>query len=208
MKERPIIMTADSVRAILDGRKTMTRRVIKPQPDNVARDDVPFIYTPKQVVTENGLETIDHIPGDPNKKFIKTIKCPYGIPGDRLWVREKWQAISLDGQWWHEVKEHRELYNWAWTNPVEPAYKETPPRWLPSIHMPRAASRIALEVVNVRVEQVQDASYHDLEAEGMRGSIHDAMINYISLWDTLNAKRGYPWTDNPWVWVIELKVLP
>jgi len=186
------------VRSILDGRKSQTRRVIKPQPHSV---DV--------------LENYDDLRSTPLDGWMafrdddmEIINCPYGIPGDRLWVREKWQAINLDGQWWHEVKEHRELYNWAWTNPVEPAYKETPPRWLPSIHMPRAASRINLEVVSIRVEQVQDASYHDLEAEGMRGSIHDAMINYISLWDTLNAKRGYPWTDNPWVWVIEFKVLP
>lgn len=175
MKEHPIIFSGPMVRAILEGRKTQTRRVAK------YHTDVRY--------------------------------CQYGTTGDRLWVRENWNAQNQSGQWWHEVKrDERPLHNWAWTNPVFPAYESTPPRWLPSIHMPRAASRITLEVTGVRVERVQDISEDDARAEGVAPSIVggdmggiEYRAGYQSLWDSINSKRGFGWDANPWVWVVEFR---
>ena len=139
------------------------------------------------------------------------LHCPYGKPGDRLWVRETWQAQNLDGQWWHEVKrEDRSVMNWAWTNPVQRAYLPMPPRWLPAIHMPRMACRITLEVLSVRVERVQDISADDALHEGttmahVNGSPIGWVRSYKLLWDSINFSRGYGWDANPWVWVIEFR---
>lgn len=123
------------VAAILEGRKTQTRRVIKLADGSLPDDDSIPAYEP-----EEGYQRANYVM-DYSKTFPqwKQLDCPKGKPGDRLWVRETWQGQTQDGRWWHEVKEHRELYNWAWTNPVQPAYDAVPPRWMPSIHMPRMA---------------------------------------------------------------------
>jgi hypothetical protein len=202
--ENPILFSGEMVRAILAGRKTQTRRALTPQPIDV----LPMPKDPCWVaLTERG-EVQNH---------GKLIKCRLGVPGDRLWVRETWQAQNTTGQWWHEVERcDRPLHNWAWTNPVEPSYDATPPRWLPSIHMPRAASRIILEIVNVRVERVQEIHRVDARAEGIecahcRGysgrSGCTCIENFSVLWESINAKRGYSWESNCWVWVLEFRLL-
>ena len=179
MKERPIIFSGPMVRAILDGRKTQTRRVVKPQPDEVK---------------------------DPNAKVAlitclrfyqagKEHSCPYGAPGDRLWVRE----------------------TFAMESPTCPVYladqtdKTTVERWKPSIHMPRWASRLTLEIVSVRVERSQDISEKDAAAEGCEPKPekdHDIFKftkGYETLWKSINGFGS--WALNPWVWVIEFKKL-
>lgn len=187
MRERPIIMGADSVRAILDGRKTQTRRVIKPQPKFIGAPNVPFKTD------------------DANPKGI--INCLYGKVGDRLWVRE--------------------IFN---CNEEGIAYKATQPDmdgmpWKSPLFMPRGASRITLEITDIRVERVQEITEEDAKAEGIKvlplqddsdpsawyqyapGIFQErsATKSYELLWDSLNAKRGYPWESNPWVWVISFK---
>lgn len=127
--------------------------------------------------------------------------CPYGQPGDRLWVRETW---AEDGSRYTYRATNE---TWAW-------------HWAPSIFMPRAASRITLEITDVRVERVQDISEEDARAEGVTRELrgprtypdrHAARSHetyrdaYMRLWDALNAKRGCGWAVNPWVWVISFQ---
>jgi hypothetical protein len=170
MNTHPILFSGEMVLAILEGRKTQTRRIVK---------------------------------GDPNGKipFTDELPCPYGLTGDTLWVREKWNAQMQNGKWWHEVKrEDRPLLNWAWTNPVKPAYDETPPRWLPSIHMPKEASRISLKIMQLKIERLHCMTYDDSVAEGF-GSVG----GFSLLWDKLNKERGYGWDTNPLVWVVSFQ---
>lgn len=184
MNTHPILFSGEMVEAILSGRKTQTRRIVT---------------------------------GNPNGKipFTDELPCRYGLTGDTLWVREKWNAQTQSGKWWHEVKrEDRPLLNWAWTNPVRPAYEETPPRWLPSIHMPREACRLELKIKQLKIEQLKFITESDAQAEGVtipapKTWIHSASYReeYSKLWDKLNKERGYGWDKNPLVWVIEFEVL-
>lgn len=141
--------------------------------------------------------------------------------GMSLWVRETWQAQSANGSWWNEInKKDRSNHNWAITNPINPAFENVPPRWLPSIHMPRWASRITLEITDVRVERLHEITVGDLIEEGIikLENAHietyplDLIVNrsehytiWVKLWDSIYAKRGYPFKDNSWVWVVEFK---
>jgi hypothetical protein len=200
MSERPILMQGDMVRAILDGRKSMTRRVIKPQPPKDVNYLPDLIFYENEPYTWSSL-TMEKI----NKNYCGewwTAKCPYGVVGDRLWVRETW-SIDEDDQ---PIIFYRATDHETCGNP----YKS-------SIIMPRWASRILLEVTSVKVERVQDISEEDAEAEG---APLDRMIGYgrygekthregfIYLWHSINAKRGYGWDVNPWVWVIGFKRVP
>lgn len=183
IKERPILFSGEMVRAILDERKTQTRRVLKNTPSDARLDSI------RSDGAEAGFST--------NEKVLSLVRCPYGVPGDRLWVRESFML----------------------TTPETPLYKASygPGKhvspWAPSIHMPRWASRITLEITRVRVERVQQISEADALAEGVSpsrrdfdGDIYDfsARDNFRSLWVTINGKRA-PWVSNPWVWVLELK---
>ena len=169
------------VQAILAGKKSQTRRIVKQDPQG----KIPFT---------------DELP------------CPYGHTGDFLWVRESWQAQNTSGLWWHEVPRYdRSLWNWAFTNPVEPAYEATPPRWIPSIHMPRMASRITLEITELRIERLNNISESDAIAEGCQawvenGQVTDtAVSDYAHLWNEINLERGYSWESNPFVWVVSFQ---
>ena len=176
--EKPIIFSTPMVRAILKGRKTQTRRVIK-----------------------NILPTVQRIePNGPNSWAMFgnnngwTIECPYGIPGSRLWVREKWRPSQVKGKVWY----------------AEVCGDDQHPRWRSPIHMPRSASRLTLEITAVRAEKLNTISGHDIQAEGLDvkftipGSF-EALEHYKALWDEINAKRGHPWSSNPWVWVIQFQ---
>lgn len=134
-----------------------------------------------------------------------TDECPYGAPGDRLWVRETF-AIYANGS---------VVYR-ASAEGLDPRSEQVLcARWLPSIHMPRAASRLTLEITDVRVERLQKISEADAEAEGVafmrkHPDIDETLTAsqlYAALWDSINEKRGYGWDANPWVWVVSFKVV-
>lgn len=196
MTERPIIFSGPMVRAILEGRKTQTRRVIKPQPTEWVNDESHYV---------------NPVPCVRNKRFsglLDCIPCPYGIPGEKLWVRESWAFKDKAGEL--IVPVYR-----ADGEEVEDADgSRFTPRWIPSIHMTRKASRIDLEITRVRVERLQSIGTADLLAEGFEvqesdGEGWDAFCEvqkrFETLWDTLNESRGYGWDADPWVWVIEFK---
>ena len=205
MSEKPILFNGDMVNAILDGRKTQTRRVIKPQPVSQGMKSYGEAWKWKQDNGGFSGATLQQLIAPTGLLY----HCPYGVPGDHLWVRETWQAQTIDGLWWHEIaKEDRSNFNWAITNLVNPAFETIPPKWLPSIHMPRWASRITLEITDVRVERVQDISGDEAIAEGIIFDEEWQIPRNVfgDLWDSINAKRGHSWESNPWVWIVEFKV--
>lgn len=224
MKERPILFNAEMVRAVLDGRKTQTRRVVNPQPE-----------------TAHGHDGLVQVVGYriwawPERVFDGTIRCPYGAPGDRLWVRETWAPYDGADKPRADIEAECVRYRADGVtyiggpdDPVPlnmygvPPHEEMPGgpwRWRPSIHMPRWASRITLEVTDVRVERVQDIRADDIYAEGTPGAwdfLHHqkrwikaaclpaCRTAWVELWDSINAKCGYGWDANPWVWVVSFK---
>lgn len=203
MTERPILFSGEMVRAILDGRKTQTRRVVKPPKWAMARD----------IETEHGIACAFH----PDCESLAFLPCPYAkikfgnkyVPHyeGRLWVRETWaRTTDYDGQFLLDGV--KALYR------ADDNGSITPSRWRPSIHMPRALSRITLEVTGVRVERVQDISQEDAKAEGVEpfhpptpGVGPTWIPRFEWLWDDINGKRGFGWNTNPWVWVISFKRL-
>ena len=190
MKERPIIFSTDMVKAILEGRKTQTRRVIKPQPDRVI-NGVPFEY-------------LGHKYHDASDRAIR---CPYGQVGDRLWVRETWATQkSIDRFSPSYIGNAATVPLWYKADAVNGRSFIGLGKWRPSIFMPRWASRITLEITEVRVERLQEITFEDFKKEGieMDGSWDGS---FARLWDSLNAKRGYSWESNPWVWVISFRRL-
>jgi hypothetical protein len=189
MKERPILFSAPMVRAILDGKKWMTRRVVKPQPARqVYQIDHTEYFAPGEY-------------SDPDvPDYDAEVRCPYGRPGDRLWVRETWRCADYGRRHQAQGMVHYR------------ADAESMGAWRPSIFMPRWASRLTLEVTGVRVERIQNISLDDMRAEGVRPNNEASLLwretlteNFRTLWDDINAKRGYSWQANPWVWVIEFK---
>jgi hypothetical protein len=203
MKERPILFSAPMVRAILDGSKTQTRRIVKPQ---FASDAVPAEMCAE---TAEGWQTIGHSGMwwcDAAGCADDAIRCPYGIPGDRLWVRETFAEFIdydlIDGR---SVELGRDF---VYRADGEDQKRHT--AWRPSIHMPRAASRIDLEITGVRVERLQDISEADAVAEGVEPFINSdgdmietATTMYERLWEQINGAGS--WEANPWVWVVEFK---
>ena len=217
MNEHPILFSGPMVRAILDGRKTQTRRVVRPQPADQPRHAASFYQL------HGGVQLYD----DGNKIF----SCPYGDPGDRLWVRETWKYIDgahsarqypgwvligfrADGR--EKSFDHDPPEKWK-KDPTWKGHENIAP-WRPSIHMPRGASRITLEVVSVRVERVQEISRSDALAEGFTPGLNgleswdgklygNSQLAFEACWESINAKRGYGWDVNPWVWVVEFKRL-
>lgn len=207
MDEKPIIFNAEMVRAILDGRKTQTRRVIKPQPLGV----INFCS-----VRDGRLRTYQDRPSGRHHVLEKpdNLKCPYGNLGDHLWVRESfWIEHDADVINGRVVDCGINLKEDSWADVWYCATDEPPkhPSFFhskhPSIHMPRWASRITLQIESIRVEQVRVISRGDIKAEGVKPR-NDAWPyphrnDFIKLWNSINAKRGYSWESNPWVWVIE-----
>ena len=198
VKERPILFSGKMVRAILEERKTCTRRVMNPQPVDAGSGD--WWYPGPALNWQNA----KHYANEAHmQRGLPTDFHPYGQPGDRLWVRETF-AVQPD--------------LWAASHVPQPIHflADCKPEQIedyilkPSIHMPRWASRITLEITGVRVERVQDISEEDATAEGMEFiSINTATWSnrqsFKVLWDSINAKRGFTWESNPWVWIIEFK---
>jgi hypothetical protein len=230
IKERPILFSPPMIKAILENRKTQTRRIIKPQPPNgcavgfsafSGKDRVEFRRYPSHKLGGH-------------QSFVK---CPYGQPGDRLWVRETWGTGTRpdphDG--WHDgleyradqigLDEHDDLPLHIVSEEHDlTGYKKG---WHPSIHMPRWASRITLEITQIRVERLQQISEADAVAEGVEcprvgqkcnGQIQCGdtsrepqdcvcadgyIVLYKLLWERINGRGS--WEKNPWVWVLGLK---
>lgn len=227
MKERPILFSAPMVRAILAGKKTQTRRLVKYHDGGLAypREDCHWR------VASDGLwhPCVDFLGRGISDPIGEGIACKFGAPGDRLWVRETWapvdfldrghelhDPIAIGYRADHAAISHEfgnvhslDVTNWGWDKV----------NWRPSIHMPRWASRITLEVTDVRVDRLNDISEEDARAEGV--SPRDAAIvfgagkiqpqlnsthrgAFAVLWDSINADRA-PWDSNPWVWVVAFK---
>ncbi|MEL5431682.1 hypothetical protein [Serratia nevei] len=234
MKERPVIFNGEMVRAILDGRKTQTRRVVSDR-------HLHLIDVASQIGECYPLESgINHA----NSQSYYRDLCPFGWAGDRLWVRETWGVVS------HDFDENERIIDWVPDRPAT-AIHEMPfgngyysghaiyaadgefiwgdddghgerSCWKPSIHMPRWASRITLEITAVRVERLNDISEEDAEAEGIdMEALYDSQDCYDCIADhnmtgrpTVTGAFKYlwesiygvdSWNANPWVWVIEFK---
>lgn len=239
MKERPILFSGPMVRALLAGAKTQTRRVVKPSAQFRAWDSEPR-HAYDAIVADDMFAAAFLVAGDHG--FTDWVPCPHGKPGDRLWIRETWQKFAYG---YDPIPLNRFGGNFApfvgvcngvplrWRacyaadGPLEHPI-DGPARWRPSIHMPRWASRITLEVTGVRVERLQNISEDDAKAEGLKvtgptvnsageviddrpgylgyGSLwHDPRRAFETIWDSINGKRA-PWASNPWVWALEFKV--
>lgn len=260
MKERPILFAGPMVRAILDGRKTQTRRSLKLPADQSIYFDGK-VHPAVQAITHRGAGWFGFDAPDETKKAYSTtfpfftIRCPYGVIGDRLWVREKWTiadmldgpaddqqgaliAYAADGSTSERCIPQpdpvaRDTEFQKWQQKLE--YFEVcgaEDNWMPSIHMPRWASRITLEITSVRVERVQDIGEEDAIAEGCEkhlctaedtasckpGSIERALaekleggyltakFDFEQLWSSINGPGS--WEKNPWVWVMGFSVVP
>jgi hypothetical protein len=190
MKQRPIIMSAESVQAILDGRKTQTRRVIKkPEKWTIEKqDDELYLY--------------EDIYGDHHNVIEK---CPYGQIGDRLWVKESYTFANF-GKVTIYKSDKKDQFGEDWKITASQTNS-----WKSPLFMPRSASRITLEITNIRVERLRDITQEDVAKEGIISVINDKVVcsnpndTFIEQWDKLNAKRGYSWDSNPFVWVIEFR---
>lgn len=184
MAEKPILFNGEMVRAVLAGKKTQTRRIIKPQPD------------------EDGLSKLVHGPWTDTSGV--RYKCPYGIPGDLLYVRERHTLTNHGDPVYAADCRDSKGYHWS-----SIASDPTGVKWRPSIHHKREHCRILLEVVSVRVERVNHISEDDAMCEGIpKAEWGDSEITaFARLWDSINKKRGHGWETNPWVWVVEFKML-
>lgn len=202
--EKPILFNTEMVRAIMDGRKTMTRRIIK-------QEFIQSEQAPIQVA-----------PGRFHFWCYGEVNCPYGQSGDILWVRETWQSFfpeevtsnhqqgprSFSGIPAESAKGHYMHLYYRADGEIEKA------GWLPSIHMPRVAARLFLRVKNVRVERLQDITSEDIRSEGLTsmgvhcGDMGLAIPEWKILWNSTIKKQDldkYGWDANPWVWVIEFE---
>ena len=196
MKERPILFNGAMVRAVLDGRKTQTRRVVKPQPTG-------------NVVTlkaSDGLTFLHDYDGSSGNE----LKCPYGQPGDQLWVREAFDPIYPQDPKYNSGEPIAIDYR-ADNKRNRLCDQNGTRRWTPSIHMRRSASRILLEVTGVRAERLQDIRDGDARAEGVDvrpGREYEygaSRTSFFLLWNSINGDGAHGWHANPWVWVLEFK---
>ena len=202
-----MIFSAPMVRALLEGRKTQTRRVLKPQPSEHVWSTLPgyqlrVTETCRMMDGRLGIRFAHSIPQNREWDWDDWTTCPYGAVGDRLWVRETWRPMYTDGAiYLADAGTHR--LNAA----TEAEAKASWPGWKPSIHMPRRHSRINLEITGVRVERLQSISERDAEAEGVEraGGETPFASAYRDLWSYLHGSES--WDKNPWVWAIDFKLL-
>lgn len=206
VKESPILFSSVMVRALLDGRKSQTRRVVKPQPD------IPNWMNWIEMEPKNGLARFRKVAPDWPDDSSDDIYCRYGQPGDRLWVRELWAsegaALLYKADLTDEAQERvPAMLGLEWRNPL---------------YMPREISRITLEITGIRIERLQEISKADAVAEGIErinvaehwawrdytgnGQLLSPRMSYQSLWESINGPES--WESNPWVWVIEFAPEP
>ncbi len=256
IEERPILFSGPMVRALLEGRKTQTRRVVKfkthpaiayvkgagklMKSERCGVFEINPAMAKRRCITPNyaGLMYPERHPHDKHIAWedcgLYSIVCPLGAPGDRLWVRETWARTLNNILFAADCVDEGPQGNtddWDWNESCGPNV------WRPSIFMRRSLSRIKLEITEVRVERVQSISEADAIAEGIqredlppdpgmqagdktvrprrmkvafpKGTIHvKASEAYRELWNSINAKRGFGWDVNPWVWVVSFKRIP
>lgn len=221
MKSRPIIFDGESVRAILAGTKTQTRRVVKWPITSKSDGSKRRLFGPDDVAEINALLA------ERQKHPCRQVACPYGREGDELWVRETWLELDRDH---YTDPGPRDALSTRYGTPRRngAAYRaecnaesdgiraEYGYRWRSPIRMPHWASRLTLRVANVRVERVQEITEADAIAEGVRPEfecdiatfvcggplLSTHRLGYKHRWDELNAKRGFGWDVNPFVWVV------
>jgi hypothetical protein len=239
MNKKPIIFSTEMVRAILAGKKTITRRVMKPQP--ILRDDGYCCWkTPDRIgnIWREGETPL----GYTLHKMIE-LGCPFGKVGDLLWVRESWGDVTAAFDDSDELRTVAfKADNSVWDCYGQMVYLEQlgvsgieVDKWKPSIHLPKFASRLSLEIKNIRVERLQDISADDALAEGISKTefwkpnevdenpkpvhewkapfwddyyfwTHYPQIAFSNAWDKINGKRkDCSWESNPWVWVLEFR---
>ncbi len=212
MKERPILFSAPMVQAVLEDRKTQTRRIIKPQPDrlvDLGRGPIPYRGAAPP-------------PEMPSAKMSVPIDCPYGFAGDRLWGRENYRLdVAYDGGKPTDAPPNAAVFYEAGGKVGD----GVPGKQHPSIHMPRWATRLVLEVTEIRVQRLNDCSEADALAEGVVWSdrwqgfiVHGvehpnrdfpvlaratAREMYAALWDVINGSGS--WLSNPWIWAVTFK---
>lgn len=211
MKERPILFNALMVKAILEGRKTQTRRLLKVQPPVADKKIIPLYQVePVPKVTEVAFhEVLEN--NIPHCSSISRCKCPFGKIGDRLWVRETFMDLSGTGVEHRDLNGKLQRYAYGENCPrgsySDELRKDFGLKWKPSIHMPRSACRLVLEITNIRVEQLQDISESDCLKEGVGSPIlRDCKKpKFMQLWESINGTGS--WNKNPWVWVVEFKVI-
>lgn len=228
-KERPILFSGPMVRAILDGRKTQTRRIVSPQPSAETKAWWSCVSSSeKSAIGKWTPRDSAHVKSNP-KATGESVRCPYGDFGDRLWVRESMRGVI-------DTKCHADesmpisayvadgAHSWSGSFRTPWQYSRNA---MPSIHMPRRLSRITLEITRVRVERLQQITPNDARSEGCADNAwcrsdwpeksvrimpgfyehtgRDSIVlsNFASLWQSINGPDS--WTENPWVWVIEFK---
>ncbi|MBN6029218.1 hypothetical protein [Pantoea ananatis] len=234
MKERPILLNAEMVRAVLDGRKTQTCRIMKVQPDSAEFETRFIIDSTKRSEIGKWCWAEPGVFVNPRRSAL--FSCPFGAVGDRLWVRETFAALA-----WGSYEPEKP----SWSGSCQEARYRATDRladlsadirgygWRPSIHMPRWASRITLEITGVRVERLNSINEHDAIAEGLAEISKDGhtykfgvpdrdgypgtddfgwpwhewerypISAYSKLWKSIYGEES--WQANPWVWVIEFK---
>jgi len=234
MKERPILFSGPMVRAILAGTKTQTRRIVKDTSQLHG-----LIHPAVKAITHRGegwygFDASERVKTQYITTFpLHTIRCPYGVPGDRLWIKETWKVASnLDEFTPTQLGEG--LAGRADIRYLADPDTDLNGKTRVSIHMPRWASRLNLDITGIRIERLQEISEADAKAEGIEGvkAVDDRRItvwrdyqtkcgflnqtdpatkgpiaSYRTLWDSINEERGFGWEKNPWVWVVEFKRL-
>lgn len=220
MKEHPILFSTPMVQAILEGRKTQTRRVVKPQPEGDSRpisEWNPHVYG--SIRAEYETKIVGKIFPFKKGNSLYSPSCPYGQAGDILWVRETWAYLDFlgpeDADYVYKASDNGK----DWENNTE-GWK-----WKPSIYMPKEACRLFLKIKSVRVERLQDISEEDAKAEGVLyygeesndyknyeyndiygddWGVLTAKESFKTLWQSINGPES--WLANPWVWVIEFEL--
>ena len=207
---KQVLFKTEMVQAILDGRKTQTRRIIKPQPE----------------ITNNWYSWNGHWPNSEHGACGCNVldgfsdamawRAPFGKVGDHLWVRETWGVIRAFDDLSPSIIHHDTIVGYK-TDPTDKWYQTgfsgDAGKWRSSIHMPRWASRITLKITSIKIQYVQEITTADAKAEGVKESFvmpdHVVSMGYVhafrELWDSINSDRGFGWDKNPWVWVIEFE---
>lgn len=197
MKERPIIFSGLMVLQILAGYKTITRRLVRPQP---SKGPEPGMWHASTVLP---IESSDIwlMRDDKSPSLISAIRCPYGKEGDLLWVKEAFYESTSDDSAIRYKANCSDL-------------EQAGIRWISPLFMPRQASRITLKIARIRAERLQDITEEDANQEGFPSqlsctSFNPARMNFAIYWDQLHQKPGTRWADNPWVWRVQFeKVKP
>lgn len=198
MRERGMIFNAEMVRAILEGRKTQTRRVMKMQPELNGN-----LYEVYGAGWSKDMKSVPAVPG-----HSLACNCPFGIIGDRLWGRETYRVMGCAtdvARLMYKASERNSFTESTRAIPVETCTKQPSQNWTPSIHMPRWASRITLEITNVRIERLHSINEADARAEGVTAASGpvEAQLAFYEIWRAIYGNDE--WKANPWVWVIEFK---